>query len=765
MAAIVLLIPAAQAYADEALYISEVKVGAGESGLEAASALEGYIILSDDSGNPVDLNNDAGGGWGSKGDRVVYLGYKTTTDRKDAITDLAVMNMNGGYNVQEYEILMETQMKEQIIPFVGNFQAAIDEYRENYNSPYPDNRARARYVHDVLNTMLDDDTGKLLGDLLLNRTRYEIGDAAYDALSDAEKAEHADILTIIAQSNGKATLSMESLLTQAADTAESTWLERFAETTYEDLAEETELTPTDAAGELALRYSDGANKILAMWDGFREELLGYQQSLENLSALDTDTLAEELAAPDTLTEQTDGKEAAEILIRAADAKNQSIQAMADATLVAVYHCLEETEYEGGTLLDFFMRDYSEVNANMESLYPLVASLSEGQRAGLDFVSLKELMTIALTDAEGYAGNDALSSAELLSIYDGVDRGIYQKGGVALTSDAMRKQNAAAEAGSTEDSMFAPWTTRMMAITGAAFLAFSISTGAKIYWAVAARNTERQLEDAVDSMVKLTNAYNDQIFPEEWEAEAMEYVEQAEADLLRVSDNFTRATANSALCTKLITGFGVAMVILAGITTYLSYRDLCDYYDVEFTPIPHYMVDEKDIIAYNSNGEKIVLKNQPAYYKAVTCNRTPSDEMWDTSGDCADLNGDVGKQWIALYAVKNEEMEPILADSLKAVVNSDTVPSGYKTGIHMFGSDAAFNMNNEMYVWNSSADKVFVYFKTREGITAATAGSVFTGGQIALVAAGGFAAGLVIGLLGMSILKKRKNNGSRGQVVP
>ena len=124
-------------------YISEVRIGVGKNIFDASRSLEGYTILKNGS-NPVDLNENAGGGFGSKGEKVVLLGYKTTTDRNDAITDLALMNMKGGYSVPDYEILMEKQMKEQIIPFVNNFQAAIDEYRENYYSDIETNKQRAK---------------------------------------------------------------------------------------------------------------------------------------------------------------------------------------------------------------------------------------------------------------------------------------------------------------------------------------------------------------------------------------------------------------------------------------------------------------------------------------------------------------------------------------------------------------------------------------------------------------------------------------------
>ena len=159
------------------------------------------------------------------------------------------MNMKGGYDVAEYDKLMEGQMSQQIIPFVETFLAAINEYRENYNSDNEANSQRAHYIHDILDKLKDDDCGGAgLGELLLNQTVYELAKPEWDSLSDkakkdtsfyeinnkvrdtlpeAEKNKHADILTIIAQSNGKATLIIQNLLTRAADSSEETWLDRF----------------------------------------------------------------------------------------------------------------------------------------------------------------------------------------------------------------------------------------------------------------------------------------------------------------------------------------------------------------------------------------------------------------------------------------------------------------------------------------------------------------------------------------------------------
>ena len=107
----------AQVFADSLPeYISVVKVYEGNCD-KAAS--EGFKILRDEKGNPIDLNQGSGSKEiGAKGNKKVYLGYKTTTDRYDAITDLALMNMRGGYDTAEYDKLMEGQMSQQIITFV-----------------------------------------------------------------------------------------------------------------------------------------------------------------------------------------------------------------------------------------------------------------------------------------------------------------------------------------------------------------------------------------------------------------------------------------------------------------------------------------------------------------------------------------------------------------------------------------------------------------------------------------------------------------------
>ena len=253
-------------------YISEVKVGMGVTSEQASKELldEGYTILKDDSGNYADLNKDAGSKSILKGgpnQKIVYLGYKTTGNVKDAITDLAVMNMDGGYSYEDYEKLMQTHMDTQIKPFVDRFISTLKEYRENLAKPNNTaNFKRADYFREQLNKLTDDDcNGNALGDLLINETKYEMGDDAYNKLSNEQKWRHCDILTLLMQGNGQAVQLMETLLTKASDSTNSTWLDRFKATSLEKLTETVKeenpnMTPSEINQELDKRYNDNAKK-------------------------------------------------------------------------------------------------------------------------------------------------------------------------------------------------------------------------------------------------------------------------------------------------------------------------------------------------------------------------------------------------------------------------------------------------------------------------------------------------------------------------
>ena len=801
MAVLMGIVPTVRVFAEGSEspdYVSEVKVFMGDY---SAAEAEGYTLLKNGN-DPVDLNLDAGGGLGSKGEKAVYLGYKTTKNRSEAITDLAVMNMKGGYKTKDYEILMEQQMSAQIVPFVDSFLAAIEEYRDNYESDYPENKQRAEYIHDLLNKLTDDDCGGAgLGDLLLNTTVYEIAKPQYDALSpeakqktslykvnlqvrDAlpatEKNQHADILTIVAESNGNAMLLIESLIARATDNNDTTWVDRFCELTYDKLVDATGLTPTDAKKELDKRYSDTADTILDMWDAFRDQMLGADEAEEKLDEMNLELTTENRNAFDSFdVEEAEDSDIGALAAAVADTQVDTEVFTNRMTDVLVKAFLENTEYGDGTLYDFFTMTKEEAEDSTEELYTLAASLTNGQRAGLEFVGLADLIVIAGTQGGEYSDDD-LEDFESMSIYDGVNREIYKQGGVALTSDAIRSR--AAEDALNEEAASFPihWWTFVsggLALSSAAAFGVSLSKYLGYSSKINSLNaTIRQGSEAirearaclhecgVAGVSAMRNNYINGVKNTLTYADYREIMTKMENNVNKlasaqvenralIESEIGRISSRSTLCKYLSVGFSVAMVVFSALTVYLTWQDLKASYKVDVTPMPNYIVDEKDLIGYNKKGEKVVLKNQSSYYKLVECNRTANDEYYEALGTGSDLNGDVGRQWLALYAVKNEVMDPILASSLKVVVGKTDIPAGYETGIHMFGSDAAFNLNSSLYDWNNDAESVYVYFQT-DDTAVGTTGSNFTVGTLALSGGAGLALGSVVTAI---IMKKKKND--------
>ena len=715
-------------------YISEVKVFMAKEEKDAKSALqsEGYTLLD------CNLNQDAEGGWGSKGKKATYLGYKTTTESSEAVTDLAVMNMKGGYSTEDYESLMDQYIHGEIEPFLDDFIAAIKEYRENYNSDNAVNKARAGTIHDLLNKYKDDDTGQYLGDLLLNETKYEMGDDAYDSLSDEQKNSTADLVTIFAQANGQATLMIENLITRGSDTNDNTWIDRFSGTTYDDLVDDTGKTPTDAKNELAQQYDDDANAIVDdLWDNFKEVLEGYDDALENADSYDSSAYEAACEDLNSLDENASDEEKEEVYNNYFDELEKKFEYEDDVETIAIHDYLSEIEYEDGTLLDFFLQDTDSDDFDITCIYPIVASLTDGQRSGIEFVSLKELCAMAFTDEDGYSRID-VSNVPETSVYDGVDREIYDKGGVAVTSDALRTD--ALSKMNDGKSKLSDTTVTLWVVTGLLTLAFATTaTAAGIY----ATNYAAVLSQIESVGAELGLHYESTVLM------LRPGLESAKQSTL----------SGTTLCTYLSVGLAVVTIIMAAISIWQTYEDLKEYYNVDLTPQPRYMVEEEDITAYNKKGEKIVVKNQSAYYKIVQTNRSESDSNYENLGTGNDINGDVGQQWLTLYAVRMEGNDPILASSLKTVVKSTEIPTGYSTGIHMFGEDNAYNLNNTNFVWDDDAPSIYVYYKTDDsasaGGTANESGSSFTMGHLALV--GGicliFSSGLTAVI--MTVFRKRK----------
>ena len=125
--------------------------------------------------------------------------------------------------------------------------------------------------------------------------------------------------------------------------------------------------------------------------------------------------------------------------------------LSDAALIAY---LDSLEYGDGTMLDFFMRDQSEVDDT--ELYTLAYFMGKSLSAQVNNVGLQQAVTRVITDGANAKKDDfaeiskTMEAIDKVSIYDGVDRTLFENG-VALTSATTAKNASSGK--SWSDGLF------------------------------------------------------------------------------------------------------------------------------------------------------------------------------------------------------------------------------------------------------------------------------------------------------------------------
>ena len=191
---------------------------------------------------------------------------------------------------------------------------------------------------------------------------------------------------------------------------------------------------------------------------------------------------------------------------------------------------------------------------------------------------------------------------------------------------------------------------------------------------------------------------------------------------------------------------VSLVLFAA-SIWSTYQDLKEYYNAEFTPIPLHMVDE----GVDEYDAKVYT-----YYDAVTCNREEAGMVTDANRllkNYGDLNGDVGRQWVALYTTKDKNAGNPLTE-LKVQYEDSNLPDETYTALSMFGESSAQNLTNKTsgYTYADGKSGIYLFYKTDAN---AFAGSVFSNNSQVLVSV---TAAVVVGaaafFVGMGVEKKR-----------
>ena len=707
-------------------YVSEVYVAYGKDESAAKN------VLNSKGFTPIDGNLN------KSGDTYVMMGYKTTDNIRDSITDIAVMNMDGEFNTTEYREVLR-QRKTQVAELLNDFMATIREYRMNLKA----GKAKATAVHDLLNKYTDDDSGKKLGDLFNSETLQDkVG--VNKSITDENKGKLPDLLTILMQGNSAYILTIENMLSLAADTNDNTWVDRFADKDYDEMLDELEdsrpdlNTPSKRAQYLDAEYGTIVDNLSASVAAFRKEILDY----DSLGLSVTDAKETDIEAQFGNTDTADEEKKADIV---SDELNW-------AETGVLYESLKN--YEGGKfakgeLLDFFKEEVDE--DDIEHYYPMAAAFTEGQRGGMDFVSLRDLLRCAFMDFASWKSdiekNADLSGDITDSVYKGINREMFKTdGSIAYTGAATRAENISKE------------KTTTVKVSDEAFLIgvlwFS-TVFAGVLYGVAEYGKKAALIDLVGNkaQVLIQNGKGGNTVSNTAGIENL------------MSRRFTRYSGDYYIFSKAVVFFKFATVFLAVAASCYTIYTLAQKDEVKLKPIPKYFVDN-----YTSEaGESYQLN-----YQAVECNRADYNGNKNQTGSSADLNADEGKQWLALYVSKNSMAGMPIEPDFK-ITESLSAPNGMSGTVHLLGEKGAENLSNADYMnysklysgYKTIKDKIFgdnkayVFCKLSttpktydESAGNMTASSV-NNGLIALWGFGGLALGAVLGVVFTILIKKNK----------
>ena len=769
------IVPALAAGTGET-YICELRLIYAEDYEEALEILEDSEF-SDYKLYKTNLNQGSG-------EIGVFLAYKTTTDIEDAITDIAVMQMNGGYQEGNYQEMISESYDEYVA--MGEiYLAAIKYFAEAYESGdfLAESAYRQLNFYDVVSEGIpEDDIPDFEGERL--------GDIFVDGISKYELA------TMFMQGNLYVLQNVRSLLAMGVSYNEDGkhYLEKVAEAVASVKANSSIFEDYDNYDEF--------DSIALLITG---SILTFQNMFEELACYEADLNYQD----DNLTDL--------------EVKYAEYKSLADR-MRAVKYLGEQTLY------DFCMSyEFDEDEEDFAPLYPLVAALNDGQIAMTKVAHYYDVVRYSMSEYPEDALDEMVSEMEEIysetpfNLYTGVDRSIYY-GSFALTTEAYREDSY------TEDG-FLNFMFKDHTAWGASTVASAVGATTLGIWAIrrtlsetaAANQTAQELaaqfaqdkaaaiaaatqlkntaaetastlvaatktealgtvalqygatyNDVVNAMVQkyLSNTADfwlNQNFSLKISAIAskqsvmnptdLAIVKQMNGDFMhawsaqsKVAETQLTNAQNmtqSVTSTSAVSGFTVALYIVGGVLMLYSAFSLgmtvYNYYHPDYEDVPIALVDLIETV----DGDRYIKYD-------VVYNAEINDEgVYET----ADLNAFAGQRWNALYYTKSYEAgKPLLANSFSLSTSSNTAKTGYAP-VHRFGEVSCYNLNKYNFSGNKTlylSVKQSKYNKAAVDVPEVV-GSMFGAGFLFL--AGGIGAALGVGgtIATQGLLKKKKKS--------
>ena len=237
-------------------FLSDVALVYEDSAEDAQEAIAGtdWKLFNKDLNPNADYMFDDG----------VYLIYKTSTNVEDAITDLRVMDMYGGYSTTNYKQQLE-KSRSQYMQAITNLRIAADEFKTLYNAG--DDMAELAYrqmnYYKDMKTEGGTETDMLMGDFFLNMP------------------EDSKVVQVFMEGNSLITSNLVSLLAIGISGASGTTLST-------RIAEKYEMKDTLSD----LDYHDDATELSKSFDKLKTKLVRYD-SLKEQYNLDDDEMSDD----------------------------------------------------------------------------------------------------------------------------------------------------------------------------------------------------------------------------------------------------------------------------------------------------------------------------------------------------------------------------------------------------------------------------------------------------------------------------------------
>ena len=640
----------------------------------------------------------------------VFMCYCTTENEKEAVRNIAVMNEKGNYSENAYQEILKSQ-KSVYKDLVNDLKIQVKGYQENLKNKVN----TAVRTHDLLNGYREDDSGKLLGDLL--------------AELDLDQEKDADKLTdILLQANGDVVLFIQQELSLACENAKRSWLDRMVQAGGYDKFYAKIKTAFNGDDSLAkknmdIKYKEKATVIADDWDNLKSHLNHIKEYEEQngVSSMSEEQLktwkVNNLKSPNGAIYEQE---------------------------VALAYNLANYKYEGKTLLDFFSQDKSEISEkNLYKLYPMVACLQDGQFAGLDStVNLYSLINQAFSatllndydkgllkevkDEMNEEQKKSLSTAQknlesitdkqtgkVKSIYEGVNREIFN-GGVAVTSDALKYSNGAETKwqeklyNNLEHYNTCAILSLVGGIIGAIFFnALSYTLLDKVAITAVRDIYDYGSEKISEETVNFISRVYEEFFHsettliqiEDWAKKGNEEAQTALSAIYKTAKN---QSTSYKILHGLAIGLSVIMILITIADIAVNVYGLYQYYNMEHLPIPKYMVD----LSTDRNKETTYIT-----YKSVP----------DNDGNPGDLNGRSSKEWLALYQTYDERAgAPIAAPEsgyvMRVCSDGDYDYERGQSALHLFGiSDSErTNLTSTEWSYNDKNGKTFFIYSHYDG---------------------------------------------------